>query len=193
MLTIKRLKAEQVKLVTPIRDVGRVDEETVLTVSRSGFLLSYKPKSEGMWRSFPPPAYADAAFVAQDPYSAFFAALEDGKYIGCGAVTACDNGWAEILDLRVDSAFRRQGVGRMLIRSCRVFARQADMHGLRAVCSDQNPVFCHFITDLGFTLQGLDRMALAATKEELAKPVAHRACQLTFYSPLGRSEDETSD
>ena len=40
---------------------------------------------------------------------------------------------------------------------------------------------CQFCEHEGFSLQGMDRMALALTEQERMKPLAQRSCELIFY------------
>lgn len=184
MLLVKRLTADQLHLVRPLNDGCPVGEEARLTISRLGFQLSYTPLPRTEWRSFPPVDYADPYIITQDEGSAFYGAFEGDKYIGCAAVTTHPTGWAEILDLRVDPAHRRQGAGRMLLEKCEGFASKRGLYGLRIVCTDTNPHLCQFCEHMGFKLQGLDRMALAQSPEERVKPVSRRACLLFFYRTI---------
>ncbi len=184
MLIVRRIHADQLGLLRPLPDQQLVSEEAMLQVGRLGFQLSYRPLPKAEWRSFPPVDYADPLIITQDEGSAFYAAFEDDVYIGCAAVTTLPTGWADVLDLRVDAAHRRGGAGRMLLEKCEHFARKRSLHGLRIVCTDMNPGMCQFCEHTGFSLAGLDRMALAMSDTERLKPRSRRACLLCFYRPI---------
>ncbi|MBQ8556953.1 MAG: GNAT family N-acetyltransferase [Clostridia bacterium] len=184
MLIVRKLKPGQTDQVKPLPDSVLVTEEALLKIGRLGFQLGYMPLPKAEWRSFPPVDYADPLIITQDEGSAFYAAFEGEKYIGCAAVTTLPSGWAEIIDLRVDAAHRRQGTGRMLLGHCERFAQKRGLHGLRIACTDTNPGMCQFCEQTGFTLQGLDRMAVSQSPAERMKPVSRRACLLFFYRTL---------
>jgi len=161
-----------------------VTEEACLRISRLGFQLDYVALPKAEWRSFLPVDYADPLIITQDEGSAFYAAFDGETYIGGAAVTTHPSGWADILDLRVDPSRRRQGAGRMLLDKCEHFAAKRELSGLRIACTDKNPALCQFCEHLGFTLAGLDRMALAHSPQERVKPLSHRPCLLFFYRTI---------
>ena len=184
MLTVRKILAEDLSLIRPIADRTLVSEEAHVVINRLGFQLNYLVLPKAEWRSFPAVDYADPLILTQDEGSAFYAAFMGDKYIGCAAVTMAPNGWADVIDLRVDASHRRQGAGRMLLDKCDHFARSRNLHGLRIACTDTNPALCQFCEHTGFTLSGLDRMALSRTPEERAKPVSRRTCLLFFYRTI---------
>lgn len=184
MLIVRRIRSDQLDKITPLTDKQLVSEEAHLTISRQGFQLGYTPLPRTEWRSFPPVDYADPLIITQDEGSAFYGAFDGERYIGCAAVTTLPNGWADVIDLRVDPASRRQGAGRMLLDKCEAFAAKRGLPGLRIACPDANSELCQFCEHMGFRLQGLDRMALSMSPEERIKPVSRRACLLFFYRTL---------
>ena len=181
MLIVRRIKAENLNQVEPLSDTQLVTEEAVLRIGRLGLQLSYAPLPKPEWRTFPPVDYADPTFLTQDEGSAFYGAFASERYIGCAAVTTNPNGWADIIDLRVDAAFRRQGAGRMLLDKCASFAQKHQLYGLRVACTDSNPGMCQFLEHEGFTLHGFDQMVISQSPEEKLKPRSRRASLLYFY------------
>ena len=181
MLIVRRIKPETLHLVKELTDAQLVTEEAVLRIGRTGLQLGYGTLPKPEWRAFPPVSYADPAFLVTDESSAFYGAFEGEKYIGCAAVTTNPNGWADLLDLRVDAAFRRQGAGRMLLDKCASFALKQKLYGLRAACTDGNPGMCQFLEHEGFALHGFDQMVLSQSPEERAKPRSRRSSLLYFY------------
>lgn len=184
MATVRKLNADELNLLRPFSDRALVGEEAHLKISRLGFQLDYIPLQKAEWRSFLPAAGYDAARIVQDDASALFAAFDGNACIGSAAVTAQSNGWAEVIDIRVDPMYRRRGVGTQLLGQCGFFAEENKLHGLRVCSTDTNPALCRFCEQLGFTLAGLDRLALSRDPEERCKPLIHRACLLYFYLPI---------
>ncbi len=181
MLIVRRIKPDTLHLVKELADTQLVTEEALLRIGRMGLQLSYAPLPKPEWRSYPPVSYADPAFLVEDAASAFYAAFEGEKYIGCAAVTTNPNGWADVLDIRVDAAFRRQGAGRMLLDKCASFAAKRELYGLRVACTDGNPGMCQFLEHEGFALHGFDQMVLSQAPEEKLKPRSRRTSLLYFY------------
>ncbi|MBR4080651.1 MAG: GNAT family N-acetyltransferase [Clostridia bacterium] len=181
MLTVRRLTPETIAEATPIADAVLVGEETVVRIGRTGFTLAWSPLDRARWHTLPQRADADAELLCGVEDAAVFGAFVDGQFVGMACMYAAYDGWAELCDLRVDAQHRRQGVATALVASCEHLARQRGLYGLRCVTSDQNPTACRFLLERNFTLQGMDRMALAGSPEERAKPLMHRACSLIFY------------
>lgn len=162
-----------------------VGEETLLRVGRSGFGISYAPLPQAQWRDFPPAPEAEMEALLQDECAAVFAAYEGEKLIGVASVRETARGWGELLDIRVDAAYRRTGAARMLLDACDRFCAGRGMHGMRLEASEANPALCQFCEHTGFHLHGVDRMALIYTETEMQKPMARRACALLFYKLCG--------
>lgn len=169
----------------PISSASLAGEEVLLRVGRTGYSLGYVPLPRAEWRDFPAAGEADPAAALTDPRCALFAAFEDGRFIGQTVVRMnAALGWADVLDLRVETASRRQGVGRNLLDFCERLAVRRGMRGLRLACSERNPALCQFCEHCGFALAGVDTKALAYTESEREKPLARRAALLTFYKTI---------
>lgn len=181
MLIVRRIKEDTLHQVKRLNDSQLVTEEAVLRIGRMGMQLDYARLPKPERRTFPPVIYADPAFLVNDESSAFYAAFEGETYIGAAAVTITPNGWADVLDIRVDAAYRRQGAGRMLMDKCASFAKKRELHGLRVACTDTNPDMCRFLEKEGFTLHGFDQMVLSQSPDERIKPKSRRASLLYFY------------
>lgn len=181
MLIVRRIKEETLHQVKELTVSQLVTEEAVLRIGRMGLTLGYSALPKPEWRIFPPAEYADPAFLVKDESSAFYGAFEGEQYIGCAAVTVHPSGWADVLNLSVDAAFRRQGAGRMLLDKCMSFAQKRELYGLRIACTDSNPGMCRFLEHEGFTLHGFDQMVLSQSPEEKSKPRSRRASLLYFY------------
>ena len=185
MLMIKRLTVDDLHLWKPLNSPSLVGEDVLLKISRTGFSLGYMPLRHAEWRDFPPAFDADPHAVLLDDRAALFAAFEDGEFIGAASLRVDPSTrWAEILDMRVESTHRRQGVGRNLLDFCERLAIKRGMHGLRIACPDTNPALCQFCEHCGFTLGGVDTKLLAYSDAERDKPLSKRASLLAFYKPI---------
>lgn len=176
---ILRLQKEPLTFAPRLNDQVLVGEEALLRVTRAGFQLAYLPRASAQWRSFP--AEIGLNGLIGDPDAAVYLAWAENRVVGWAAAYPDADGWTEVLDLRVDASFRRQGHGGRLLDMCRDFAKRRGSAGLRLRVSDANPVACRFLEQTGFEVGGMDRLALAARPEERNKPLAQRACQLLFY------------
>lgn len=184
MLTLLRLTPAQLSRLHPISDASLAGEETVLRIGRGGFSLGYVPLDKAQWRTFPPPRKADPATIVTRPDAAAYAAFAGEALAGLACIEFDeDSAWTEVVDLRVDAAFRRQGVASTLLRACEDASLHRGMRGLKMVVPDSNPAACQFCEHCGFTLQGVDRYALLSAPSERDKPAAARACALLFYRP----------
>lgn len=181
MLIVRRIKPETLHQVQTLADSQLVTEYAILRIGRMGMQLDYGALPKPEWRCFPPVDYAAPAFLVHDESSAFYGAFADDKYIGGAAVTMNPNGWADVLDIRVDASYRRQGAGRMLLDKCASFAQKRELYGLRVACTDTNPGMCQFLEHEGFTLHGFDQMVLSQAPDERIKPKSRRASLLYFY------------
>ena len=186
MLKIRKLTREELKRLPPLSDACLCGDETVLRMGRSGFSLGYVPMEKAEWRTFPPalplPLDEMAFLLSASVYGAY---LEE-RFCGIAVIRRDEQGWGEILDLRVDASCRRQGVATALLASCEGFAKRRALEGLRITASDQNPVLCQFLEASGFQVQGVDRRLYSRLPEERQKPLALRACALFCYKMMER-------
>lgn len=182
-MIVHKLTPETVQQLRPVSDASLVGEEVMLRIGRNGFNLGYVPMPRAEWRTFPPDRLADPALLLGQPNAAMFAAFQDdGTFAGSAAVIADPaTGWTRIIDIRVDAAHRRTGIASLMLDACESFSEKLGMRGLSIHIPDSNPAACQFCEHCGFTLQGLDRMALSYTDAERDKPLARRACLLFFY------------
>lgn len=180
--SVHRISLERLGDLGALRDHVLIGEEVLTKVGRSGFSVSYLPLPKAEWRSFAPVPDATPEALVQQENSAVFAAFQGEQFIGIACLRLVpDCCWAELLDIRVDAAYRRTGVGRMMLDACIRYAQSRGMMGIRVEAPESNPVLCQFCEHTGFRLHGLDRMALVYTENERSKPMARRACALYFY------------
>ncbi len=159
-------------------------ETVTVRVGRGGlslYTLSYAPSATAQWRSFAMGEQAELALAGHLPNAALYGAYQDGELIGLAICRVTGSGWCDLLDLRVEPAYRLAGVGRNLLDACQRYADRVGAAGLRCETRDDHPVMCQFLEHCGFEIQGLDRMAWAMTLEERIKPMMRRCCGLIFY------------
>lgn len=71
-----------------------------------------------------------------------------------------------LYDLKVNKAYRRQRVGKMLVQKAKEIARQNGYCGLYTQGQDNNPGACLFYLHSGFSIGGLDTNVYRHTKQE---------------------------
>lgn len=183
-MNVLRITDNTLSLMRPVSDASLAGEEAVLRITRTGFSLAYTPLPRAQWRSFPPHEDAAPSLAVKDDRMALFGAFEGDTCVGSACVRVQSSNWAEVVDIRVDAAYRCRGFARMLLDSCEHFATVRGMYGLRISCTDTNPVMCQFCEHCGFSLAGVDTRAVAYTDAERTKPLARRAVLLFFYRPI---------
>ncbi len=176
MLYIKRL--EQSELVPLFgSEKSLVSEQVLVRVSRLGFSLAYQQKGKAEWEAFPP----EEGLYSDRQGMAYFGAISDGQIIGLSCVSIGSNGWTDLLDIRVDAAYRRIGAGKAMLDACEAWGADRGLVGLRTITSDRNPAACQFLEHCGFLLGGIDRISMSMLPDERDKPLANRSCLLVFY------------
>ncbi len=161
-------------------DSSLAGEQVGVRISRLGLTLAYYPVPKAEWISFPEMPGMDEM---RNPV--IFAAFREDQIIGRCVLLAERNQWMELVDIRVDPAFRRCGAGKAMVGAALAYSVKQGFAGLKTFTSDRNPVMCQFCEHCGFMLQGMDRMALSRLPEERERPMAQRACQLIFYLQKG--------
>ena len=152
-----------------------------LRVTRKGFTLEYVPLPNAEWRTLRTTRILDANTLLADEKAACFLAFLDGQYAGQAVTRLAGHRLCELMDLRVDSRCRRQGVGTELLKTCVAWTEQRRRAGLRAETSDESPVACQFLESCGFALGGVDRLWHNADPWQQERVPGMRETVLTFY------------
>lgn len=180
MLTIVPLRPDNQNHLNQADARFLAGERVQLRVTRMGFLTDYAPLPTAEWRTLKP-FPADPERLLADPKAGCFLAFVDGQPAGQGIVRLGAHQLCELIDLRVDSRFRRQGAGTQLVLTCAQWAQAKGRAGLRAELTDGQPVACQFLERVGFTLGGVDRLWHAALPEQRQLVPAMRESVLVFY------------
>jgi GNAT superfamily N-acetyltransferase len=187
MLTIVPLNRSNVSHFNRADARYLAGERVQLRVTRLGFLTDYSPLPTAEWRTLRP-FPADPMRLLADPNAACFLAFIDGQPVGQCVVRLGSHRLCELLDLRVDSRFRRQSAGTQLIAACGQWAQAKARAGLRAELTDGQPVACQFMEKVGFTLGGVDRLWHSALPDQQKLVPAMRESVLVFYKFLPLTE-----
>ena len=180
MLTIVPLSGEHLSLLHRADARFLSGDNVVLRVTHKGFALEYQPTGKAEWRTVQPPAL-DAQTLLADGNTACFLAFADGDCAGQAIVRKGAYQLCDLLDIRVDSRVRRQGVATALLHACEDWARRAGCAGLRVETTDRQPVACLFLEKSGFVLGGVDKLRHAADPEQAKWVPAMRESVLMFY------------
>lgn len=85
------------------------------------------------------------------PGGCFFVVEEDQRIIAMGALRLHDDGEAEIKRMRVDPAFQRQGIGKLVLDALLQHAKQAKLRRIFLDTGEQLVAARHFYEKNGFT------------------------------------------
>ena len=95
----------------------------------------------------------------------FFAEAK-GKRVGAAVLRLPEPGLAELWDLRVAPEWRRQGVGRALLRAAEEWAATQGCDRLRVETQDVNVAACRFYESHGFELRATNHGAYPECPQE---------------------------
>ena len=96
----------------------------------------------------------------------FLGAYDGNRCVGLAVLQKGFFRYLYLYDLKVDRAYRGQGVGRMLIEQAKALALQTGARGLWTVGQDNNLAACLFYLRAGFRIGGLDTELYKGTAQE---------------------------
>lgn len=157
----------------PIQAVSREDLERIVPGYSSSYVLAVGVGQDGESTSFSlVPAHLNRPFVKKHDYSApatmahyndvarqgsSFGAFAEDKLVGL--LLAEILSWNSTLAVRefgVDPAFRRQGIGKMLLAQCIARAEELRLRGVLCETQSTNMPAIRLYEKQGFKIQGLD-------------------------------------
>ena len=115
------------------------------------------------WECFPEENY-DFAQMEQDHI--FLGAYKEDVCIGLAVLQHQWHKYLYLVDLKVATSARRQGIGRALMEEASACAHNLGYRGLWAICQDNNLSACLFYLGCGFQIGGLDTHVYIGTKQE---------------------------
>ena len=120
---------------------------------------------------FPDEAYDYAEMAAEH---IFVGAYDAGKCVGLAVLRRDMFKYLYIYDLKVNMAYRRNGIGCQLIRKAEEIALQNGYRGLYVHAQDNNLLACRFYLKAGFDIGGFDNRVYRGTNQE-------EKADITFY------------
>jgi len=180
MLTILPLNQENRGKFNQVDAHFLAGDRVLLRVTHKGFSLDYTSLPVAEWRTLKPYP-ADTEKLISDVNAACYLAFVDGQQAGQCVIRLGSHQLCELVDIRTDSRFRRQGVASHLLNACIEWAQKEGRAGIRIETTDEQPVACQFLENCGFTLGGVDRLWHSALPEQVKRVPATRETVLVYY------------
>ncbi len=180
MLTIQPLNEENLSFYNQPDARFLAGDRIQLRFTRTGFLPEYAPMNAVEWRTVKPFSMNVEQLLANESYACFLAFV-NGRCVGQSIAQRGGHRLCDLLDLRTDSRYRRQGVATALVNAVSEWAVTGGYAGLRAETTDDRPVSCQFFERFGFTLGGVDILWHSADTDQAGRLPAMRESVLTFY------------
>ncbi len=98
--------------------------------------------------------------------SVFIGAYENEKCIGLAIIQEAFFKYMYLYDLKVNQAYRKQGVANRLIEKAKEIACSKGYHGIYTQAQDNNLSACLFYVKTGFRIGGLDTEVYKGTSQE---------------------------
>ena len=98
--------------------------------------------------------------------SVFLGAYDGEKCVGLSVLEPGFFKYMYLNDLKVNSAYRRHGVGKMLINISAKIAEEMGYCGIYTIGQDNNPGACLFYLNSGFRIGGFDTEVYRHTTQE---------------------------
>lgn len=96
----------------------------------------------------------------------FVGAYEGEKCIGLAIMKDAWYRYMYLYDLKVCSAYRKQGVGAVLIEKSLEIAHQRNYNGIYTIAQDNNLAACRFYLKQGFEIGGFNNRVYRGTSQE---------------------------
>lgn len=96
----------------------------------------------------------------------FVGAYDEETCIGLAILRHNWNKYIYLYDLKVNSAYRKQGVGKLLIEKSKEIAHEHGYRGIYTQGQDNNLGACLFYLNNGFHIRGIDTWVYTGTKQE---------------------------
>jgi ribosomal protein S18 acetylase RimI-like enzyme len=158
----KQLKVVEVGQDT-VNDINTMDNTFVVRakvipdIRESIFNYSFEEIPVPYTR-FEPNDKRDYATYIQNPDKTVFLAYTNHKAIGQIILTRWWNKFAYVEDIRVDSRYRRKGIGKELMDAAVSWARNNGYPGIMLETQNTNVPACLFYEKYGFVFGGVDKV-----------------------------------
>ena len=104
-------------------------------------------------------------FEAMSKEHIFVGAYDGGRCVGLAIYRHAWNRYLYLYDLKVNGAYRRSGVGGMLIEAGMALAKEHGYLGLFTQAQDNNLAACRFYIKAGFQIRGMDTRVYHGTNQ----------------------------
>ncbi|WP_334074483.1 MULTISPECIES: GNAT family N-acetyltransferase [Paenibacillus] len=168
-VNVKALSKSDLGLPMHIRNEFTVD--SVLQLSMKDGVIQYEAVSVPAYTKHYPDDLLPMAEYIENPDKYLVIARTDQAIVGLAAVSRNWNGLALLEELKVDTDYRRHGLGKRLIDVVKEWARVRGMAGIMLETQHNNVLACKFYEGYGFTIGGFDRYvykAIEPSKDEVA-------------------------
>ncbi len=156
-------------------------ELVTVKVTLRGFSLGYTAKEEAGWQQAHPIHNVPVSEMLKRKDMVCYMAFKNNRCVGQVVCVENWNGRGIIWDIGVDLQERRRGIGTELLKACEEWAINRKLYGLMVETADNNPIFCQFLENYGFTLGGVDRFLYHSLTKEREKAPPFRNTGLFFY------------
>lgn len=132
------------------------------TEKKWSYTIEKFPPEQCSEMTFPDEAYDYGEMAA----NAFFIGAYDKD--ACVGLAILERGFYKYLylsDLKVSAAYRKLGIGKMLIEKCMELAREQKTQGVSLTVQDNNLDACLFYLKTGFRIGGLDTEIYRGTRQ----------------------------
>lgn len=157
-ICIRALKHKDQLLSLNIDDSFTVDSTLVLSVSngRIHYEVQEVPPYTKSYITDQDTDETDYAAYINNSDQLIYVAYADSRPAGLMVLRRNWNRYAYIEDIKVDSQFRRFGIGRQLIEKAKSWAKSGGMPGIMLETQSNNLKACRFYESCGFELGGFD-------------------------------------
>jgi streptothricin acetyltransferase len=155
ILTIQPIDESNLHDLNRVDGTFTIDSRLVLHAQDRQIGYSIEPVQPRTKR-YPAEKFDWITFI-DNPDKAIYLAYLDGQLTGQIILWKNWNGYGYIEDIAVDASFRRQGIGRRLIRQAITWAKERGLPGVMLETQDNNVAACRLYAACGFHLGGFDR------------------------------------
>lgn len=110
--------------------------------------------------------FPNVFYDTNDDNGFFYGAYDGDKCIGVAVLRKQLFKYMYLDDLKVDSNYRRQGIGALLIKVCLEKAKSEGLKGIYTIGQDNNLSACLFYISQGFEIGGFDNKVYQGTPQE---------------------------
>jgi streptothricin acetyltransferase len=159
-IQIREINQDNLAQINQCDNSFQVEKQCCLFTRGDDIYYTLAPARKFMKR-YPPETLDYTSYIGNPEKTVFFA-YTDGQLAGQIILRKNWNGYAYIEDIAVDTHFRRQGIGRLLMERAAKWAKSKNLPGIMLETSSINVTACQFYEHFGFKLGGFDRFLYQA-------------------------------